>query len=343
MRFYIKIGLFFYMNKTRVVGKENVPKKGAVLFAVNHPNGLLDPLLVTCNNPRASHFLVKAAAFTNPIYKKILNALNLIAIYRIRDGIQQLSKNEEVFNQCFEILKNKQSLMIFPEGSDNMDRTVRTLSKGFTRIVFGALEKYPDLEINVVPVGITYQNVAAFPSKAAIHFGKPIHANTIYNNHIPSKSIRMLKDIVSESLKKLSVHIEKDELYKEKLRRLNLAQVDFSNIHSIQAFLDKNVFPPKKSVPINYVKPLFYLVILNSIIPYLIYKKYANRNSERDFIDTFRFAFNIFSFPFFYGVQALLVAHFFGIAFGGLYLWCSLLSVFLYTKLSPTATESHLE
>ena len=60
VRFYVQLGLYFYAKKIRVVGIKNVPKKGAVLFAVNHPNGLLDPLIVTTNNPRGSYFLVKA-------------------------------------------------------------------------------------------------------------------------------------------------------------------------------------------------------------------------------------------------------------------------------------------
>ena len=40
------------MSKKIIVnGKENIPKKGAVLFIVNHPNGLIDPLIITTNNP----------------------------------------------------------------------------------------------------------------------------------------------------------------------------------------------------------------------------------------------------------------------------------------------------
>ena len=46
VRFYVQLGLYFYAKKIRVVGIKNVPKKGAVLFAVNHPNGLLDPLII---------------------------------------------------------------------------------------------------------------------------------------------------------------------------------------------------------------------------------------------------------------------------------------------------------
>ena len=152
---FVKLGLFFYSKKIKVSGRKNIPKKGAVLFAVNHPNGLVDPLYVTTTNIRQNHFLVRAASFKKPIIKKILESLYLMPIYRIRDGIKQLANNEEIFNKCHNILNKKETLMIFPEGSHNYKRTIRPLSKGFTRIIFGALEKHPELNITVIPVGIT--------------------------------------------------------------------------------------------------------------------------------------------------------------------------------------------
>lgn len=70
---YIKLGLFFYSKRITVLGRENIPKKGAVIFAVNHPNGLLDPLYVTTTNSRQNHFLVRAASFKNPLIKRFWN------------------------------------------------------------------------------------------------------------------------------------------------------------------------------------------------------------------------------------------------------------------------------
>jgi len=339
VRFYVQLGLYFYTKKIKVVGIKNVPKKGAVLFAVNHPNGLLDPLIVTTNNPRASYFLVKAAAFKNPIIEKILNSLNLIAIYRMRDGIDQLAKNEEVFNKCYRIFNRGKSLMIFPEGSDCRDRTIRPLSKGFTRIVYGAIKKYPELHIQVVPVGVTYQNASQFPSKVALHYGMPIDASDIYANNIPSKSINILKKQVTDQLKTLCVHIEKDENYETVLTKLNEAQVDFTEVKKVQEMIKTNTFPPKKEASKTYLKPLFYLIVLNSLIQYLIYKKQANKNTDIDFVDTLRFTFNLFAFPIFYALQAITVSFFFGNKIALLYFGFSFLMVFIYTKLSPTNTE----
>ena len=99
IRLIIKIGLFFYVKRIKVSGKKNIPKKGAVLFTVNHPNGLIDPLIATTNIKRDNHYLVRAASFKKPVVKKILGSLNLMPIYRIRDGASQLGKNQEIFDQ----------------------------------------------------------------------------------------------------------------------------------------------------------------------------------------------------------------------------------------------------
>ena len=63
VKVFLKISLNFYTNQIKIYGKENIPKKGAILFAINHPNALMDPLFVTSFNPRENHFLVRADVF----------------------------------------------------------------------------------------------------------------------------------------------------------------------------------------------------------------------------------------------------------------------------------------
>lgn len=332
-KIYIKIGLFFYIKKIKIVGKENIPKKGAVLFAVNHPNGLLDPLLVTTNIPRSTHYLVRAAVFKKPLVKKFLATLNLMPIYRIRDGVKELSKNTTVFNDCFEILKNQNSLMIFPEGSHDKRRTVRNLSKGFVRILFGAFEKYPKLKITVIPVGITYQNPSQFPCKVAIHYGKPILANSYYDAANLNNSIRSIKDKVSNQLKELSVHIPADENYEKTLNELNTKNVDFTEVRLTNSSVKTGEIKSMKAA-FNFAKPIRFLIILNSIIPWIIWKMIQKKIDETEFVDTFRFALGISLFPFFYCIQAILIYNFYNLKIAVFYVIITLILQLLYSKLA---------
>ena len=307
---------------------------------VNHPNGLLDPLMVAVNNPRILHFLVQAAVFRNPWVKKILGTLNLMPIYRIRDGIRGLDRNQEIFENCYSIFKNKGAIMIFPEGSHDKRRTIRPLSKGFTRILYGALERNPDVEIRIVPVGLTYQNSSVFPSEVTVNYGKPILANPYYSTKNQVAKTKELKEFISNRMKELSVHIPADVSYETKLSELNKANVDFTQVESVNQMIqtDKIIGRTRKIHWFSFLKPL---IILNSLIPWLIWKYVDNKNEEFEFIDTFRFGFNTFLIPIFYLVQTLIVVGLFGWIIGGIYLATSLFLVFLFSKTHPSnAPES---
>ena len=334
-KIYIQIGLFFYTKKITVVGKEHIPKKGAVLFAVNHPNGLLDPLLVTTNTPRVTHYLVRAAIFKNPIVKRFLATLNLMPIYRIRDGVKELSKNTQVFQACHDILNKNHALMIFPEGSHDRRRSIRTLSKGFTRIVFGAIDAHPHLKIQVIPVGVTYQKASTFPSKVAIHYGTPILANDFYNPSELNASVKSIKEAVSGQLKELSVHIPLDENYQTTVQKLEHHNINFTDVKAVNSMIQSGNIPP---IPtrINYGKIFKIPFILNSMFPWVLWRITLKKVEEIEFIDTFRFGIGISVLPIFYALQTNLMYHFFGGIISGVYLLTSLLIALLYSKTSAT-------
>ena len=181
VKLYMRIGFAFYYKKLLLVGKDNIPKNRAVLFVSNHQNALIDPLLIAVTNSRVTHFLTQAVVFKNSIVKKLLFSVNMIPIYRIRDGFETLTNNEAIFKHCFDLLDEKKALLIYPEGNHNLQRRVRVIGKGFTRIVFGAIERNPDNEIDIIPFGLNYNNPTAYASKASLYFGKPISANKYYN------------------------------------------------------------------------------------------------------------------------------------------------------------------
>lgn len=338
---FLKTSLFFYSKKIKVNGLKNIPKKGAVLFMANHPNGLIDPLFITTNNPRTNHFLVRAAVFKKPLIKKFLGTLNLMPIYRIRDGVKELGKNKAIFNDCFEIFKREETLLIFPEGSHDARRTIRPLSKGFTRIVFGALEKYPDLKINIIPVGITYQNTTSYPSKVAINYGKPILANSFLEKNELTTATVKIKNAVSAQLKELTVHIVNDEDYAHKIEQLNKGQVDFTEVDKVSKLLENEELPKAKKPIKNRFQLLYFMLILNNLIPFLIWKQVSKKVDELEFIDTFRFAINAFCVPIFLGIQTGLVSYFYGSKIAFCYAILSLLLILAYTKLAPTNTKSN--
>ncbi|MDT7833370.1 lysophospholipid acyltransferase family protein [Flavobacteriaceae bacterium S356] len=338
-RILVKTALFFYIKRIKVEGKEHIPQKGAVLFTVNHPNALIDPLLVATTNRRMQHFLVRAASFKNPTIKKLLATLNLMPIYRIRDGVKELAKNEAIFDQCFSIFKKGQALMIFPEGSHNIKRTIRPISKGFTRIVFGAIDRYPDLKITIIPVGITYQNPSEYPTSVSIKYGTPIIANDHYDiNNIPAATLS-LRTQVREQLKKMVVHIPNNEKYQDVLDQLNNAHTDYTEVANVNSIISDGTIT-SKTKKYHYFLPLKILIVLNSLLPWLLWKHIAKKVDEIEFVDTFRFGINVVTFPLFYGIQTWIVSLLFGWKIGLIYLGTSLVLLLIYTKFESIPPKS---
>ena len=322
-------------KKIIVNGKENIPKKGAILFMANHPNGLIDPLIITTNNPRTNYFLTRAASFKKPLVRWFLNSLNLIPIYRIRDGVNQLNKNKEVFERCFNLLDNQKALMIFPEGSHDKRRTVRSLSKGFSRIVFGAIERNPKLQIQIIPVGITYQDSSSYPFKVSLNYGTPILANDFYKSNLNHSDIKEIKDVISDQLKTLSVHIPLTEEYGKLIEKLSSANIDFTKVDEVNSMIQSNIII-KRDRRINLVKFLKPIVILNSFIPWLFWKYVKNKVTDFEFISTFKFGVGSLTVIPFFLMNSYIIYNLFTLKSSIIYFSCYILILLLYSKFHST-------
>ena len=331
VKMYVRLGFAFYFKKIDLVGIKNIPRKQAVLFVANHQNALIDPLLIGALTPRELNFLTRADVFNRPHIKALLSTVNMLPIYRIRDGLTSLSKNEEVFKKCYHILGSNGTVLIFPEGNHNIQRRIRILSKGFTRIVFGSLEKHPEKEISVVPVGINYSNAKKYGSSVRIIFGKPISVQEHRKGAEINEAATSLKNEVSDAMKKLVTHIEDhqkhDEITKffeeEEFLYPEKVNVKLLNINNLK----KPV--PQKKEHFNFLTPL---VKANSILPLLLWKYLSPKIEEEEFIATYKFSLGITAFPSFYLLQTWVVYSLVGGIYGFTYFSLSFLSVYLFTK-----------
>jgi len=333
VKIYISAGLFFFHKKIIVNGLNNIPSKGAVLFVSNHKNALIDPLLIATTATRTIHFLTRASAFKIKFVKWLLSTVNMLPIYRMRDGKETLTRNEEIFNKCYTILNKKKTLLIFPEGTHDVKRLIRPLSKGFTRIAFGALDQNPDLKLEILPVGLNYTEATLFGESVSIYYGKPILVNPYYNMNDINASTLDLKNVVLDKMKELTTHID-IENYEETIEKLG--DVDHLKPENVNDLLQN--LPYEKPSTLGQKKPsvlwkwLKFLVSLNSIIPLLLYKSIEPNIKEIEFVSTTKFAIGITAFPLFYYLQGLVINYFFGTTIAIVYILLSILSVLILAK-----------
>lgn len=210
-----RISLLGHFRKIYISGLENVPRDKPVLFTPNHTNALVDPVVIAANQFPPTHFLTRADVFVKGVLW-LFNRLHMYPIYRIRDGFDTLTKNEETFKKCFQILQKKGQIIIFSEGECEVTRKLMPLKKGTARMAFQALEEY-NTDICIVPVGITYTAHTAFRSEIILHFGNAFQTTEfkeIYDKN-KARGIKSFNEHLTTEMKNSMVNL--NDLEEEQL------------------------------------------------------------------------------------------------------------------------------
>ncbi|MCL2510954.1 MAG: 1-acyl-sn-glycerol-3-phosphate acyltransferase [Bacteroidales bacterium] len=209
--------LFFrqYYRKIHVEGAENIPRDKRVILAPNHQNALMDALVVLVTQKGQPVFLARADVFKNKRAAQILEWLNILPVYRMRDGRDELGKNNEIFDKAVDVLRDKVTLCLMPEGAQSCKRMLLPLVKGMFRIAFSAQEGLEPEEVVIVPVGIEYEDYVHKGVDVSIRFGKPIFIMDYmpqYREHQPIAMNHLRRDL-SEGISALIQNIRSETFY----------------------------------------------------------------------------------------------------------------------------------
>ena len=171
----------FYYPDLRCEGEERLRALAGkpVVFAPNHPNALLDPLVLRIALRRDVAFLAKSTLFRSPVTRLVLEAFGAFPVFRQKDGEvegpDRGDKNEETFARCRDLLAKGGSLALFPEGTSHSDPTMKPLKTGAARIALSAEAAHGfGLGVTLVPVGMSYEAKTTFRSRALVVLGEPI-------------------------------------------------------------------------------------------------------------------------------------------------------------------------
>ena len=201
-------------------GKENIPEDGAVIFAPNHCNALMDPLLILASGKGAAYFGARADIFNNRLFARILAFLKILPMIRIRDGFRNVVKNREVMLKIEKVLAQGIPFCMFCEGTHRTKHSLLKIGKGIFRIAFEASFKLgKQTKIYVVPVGIEYGDYFRYMSTALVQFGKPIEVTgpeTDISGMTEAEIYDYHRSLLRERLSGLMTYIEDDGLYEAK-------------------------------------------------------------------------------------------------------------------------------
>lgn len=215
---YVNFTFRQFYSEYIVIGKENIPTKGPVIFAPNHLNALMDALAVLSitSNRYSTVFLARSDMFKKKTVARFLYFAKIMPAFRIRDGIENLGKNAEIFDRCVEVLETNNAMGIMPEGNQELERKIRPLVKGIFRVAFSAQQKAGNSKsINIIPVGIDMGSLTKSGKHIIINVGKPIDvANYLdeYNMN-PVAATNKIRDDLKRNLENLTLHLDTDNYY----------------------------------------------------------------------------------------------------------------------------------
>ena len=170
--FRVAVRAFF--RRVTTTGLENLPSEGPAVLVLNHPNGLLDPLLVLCEVPRRVSFLAKAPLFRMPVVGLFVRAFDSIPVFRRQDEGSDPARNRETFERARGVLAGGGVLALFPEGTTHDDARLKPLKTGAARIALGAAAALGEgSPLPLLPIGLFFTKKSVFRSDALLVVGEP--------------------------------------------------------------------------------------------------------------------------------------------------------------------------
>lgn len=216
LRYYVDFTLKLSYRNIRYVGLDKVPQDGSVIYAPNHTNALMDALVILAMDRKPKVFVARADIFRRPLLAKIFTFLKIMPIMRIRDGFDEVKKNNQTIEKAVDVLRDKVPFCIFPEGQHQAKYSSLPLSKGIFRIAFQAQELMPNTPLYIVPVGMRYGSFFRFRSTVRVEIGDPINVGQFISEHnaiSTQEQINLMRDMLAERMRQSIFHIPNDEDY----------------------------------------------------------------------------------------------------------------------------------
>lgn len=232
------VGVYFFDIQS--TGEDEIPNDDPVIFAANHPNSIMDTVLLGARTDRQIHYMARSGLFKNPLVRLLFNQVGVIPIYKAdaTDG-DHSRKNVDSFERAYQTLEAGDCIGIFPEGANSPDRQVRQLKTGTARIALAAEDRNQfQLGVRILPVGLNFDDRDRFLSSVLVRFGTPIDVRDYADEYAEDQraTVRKLTDRIQKKLRRLATHIHDErnrqlvmdihQIYGHELRRQLIGEID---------------------------------------------------------------------------------------------------------------------
>ena len=204
----IRIAANTFFRRIDVVGFQNIPADGPVIFAGNHPNALMDGWLLIAKCGRwPVHFLGDAKLWNYRMLAPILNATGAVPVYRREEQDGEVD-NSQAFEKVYEIIESGNCMGIFPEGVSHVESQLVRLKTGTARIALSIAAR-GKTSVAIIPCGLNYIHRHRFRSQVLIEFGEPIVIDEKWQRDFEKneqETVIQLTDYLAQALKNVTLN-----------------------------------------------------------------------------------------------------------------------------------------
>ena len=193
------------------VDGSSVPARGPVLLVANHPNSLVDPIIVAGATGRRVRFLAKAPLFSHPRIGWMVKAAGAIPVYRRQDDPSAMGQNRDALEAVIRELSAGAAIGIFPEGVSHSEPSLAELRTGTARM---ALSFYAETArtFPIVPVGIVPARKERFRSEMRVVLGEPVEWDDLAaKGRKDREAVRELTTRIDQALRGVTLNLERWE------------------------------------------------------------------------------------------------------------------------------------
>lgn len=212
--FPARIALHFYCKKIKINDPELLSLRGPLVIAANHPNSFLDAILIDSLFTQPVYSLARGDAFVSPLVRKLFRSFNMLPVYRISEGAENLVNNYDTFDEVQKLLKENKIVLIFSEGRCENEWHLRPLKKGTARIAFSAWDA--GIPLRVLPTGINYSNFRHLGKTVIINFGELLRKEDFLEKASQGKLIGAFNEKLKSELSDLVYEIGQKDVKKKK-------------------------------------------------------------------------------------------------------------------------------
>lgn len=212
----ILIGILYqkFFREIEIRGLENIPLNEPLIFAGNHQNGVMDPIAIIIFQKEPIVYMGRADIFKSPLNRILLRYIKVTPVYRIRDGFENLTKNDQQIKEAIEVLLDNKRLGVMPEGNHGDQHKLRPLVKGLFRIGYQAeimLEN--KAHVKIIPVGIDYSFYQHAGPDLVLIYGEPIEIKDFLPVFLENQAIglNVLRTELSAALSGLMLDIRSQD------------------------------------------------------------------------------------------------------------------------------------